>query len=47
MTKTAMDSLVWKNFLVTTGGIRVSSRGRRGRGGGSGIEGKLKDHLVG
>lgn len=34
MTKMVMDLLVWKNFLVTTGGIQVSSW--------SNIEGGLK-----
>ena len=35
MTKMVMDLLVWKNFLVTTGGTRVSRLGcvgGRGKG---------------
>lgn len=32
MTKMVMDLLVWKNFLVTTGGTQVSSLGMCGKG---------------
>lgn len=44
MTKTVMDLLVWKNFLVTTGGTQVSTWGV---GGGRGLSGSSRKACVG
>lgn len=44
MTKMVMDLLVWKNFLVTTGGTQVSRLGMCGRKGEK--RKKLKDSLA-